>query len=240
MINGTPFAYADSFFAKAIERLNQESGGPIRSEVVSLGGFPAPRAVKHFKKRVLSGKPDIVVLQFGSGDAAVPIQKKIDSLSSSSRKARSSIREDTSHINDDRITWRHVLKWEIKSLVGLLLRMPPVTSQEKYLEAIRQIIAEAKETNTTLIVLSPFVFGSRLSALYAKRYTAALREEIAHEHDIHLLDAYTELSKFPRATMLCHEGFHISRRAHDVVARQLADLITTIRTRKAAAARDIN
>jgi hypothetical protein len=48
---------------------------PVRSLVVSLGGFPAPRAEKYLKRKVLDFKPHFVVIQFASTDAQCPIRK---------------------------------------------------------------------------------------------------------------------------------------------------------------------
>jgi hypothetical protein len=41
----------------------------VDATLVSLHSFPAPRAAKYLKRRVLNLAPDYVVIQFGSSDA---------------------------------------------------------------------------------------------------------------------------------------------------------------------------
>ena len=219
MILGTPFPQEDSFFNQAVAHLKSHGMEDIDAKIVALGGFPAPRAAKHLKPKVLAKNPDILVLQFGSTDAAIPMRKLLGSSQPSGGSIWTAGKTSG---------WLDAANWRLKSLVSTLLLSPPLTAKEEYIAAIKQMVAEAKAAGAISIIISPFVFGSSRSNRNARRYTAELRKETAHETRIHLLDAHAELSLYPRAKVLCQDGFHLSRFGHEVIGRKLAALISAV------------
>ena len=82
---------------------------------VSLGGFPAPRAVKYLKSRVLSLNPLYVVLQFGATDAQCPMRAASHRFNS----AHSEPSVDRSYQGQP-VTALSSLRWEMASLLGYL------------------------------------------------------------------------------------------------------------------------
>src|SRR6516225_1232383 len=75
MITGYPhqsgglFEVACSFIEDTLQR-------SVRSNIISLGGFPAPRAAKYLRHKVFKFKPNYVVIQFGATDAKCSIRSR--------------------------------------------------------------------------------------------------------------------------------------------------------------------
>jgi hypothetical protein len=71
MISGYPHD-AGGMLEVACASVEKQLSRPVRSIVLSLGGFPAPRAAKYLKRKVLGFNPHFVVIQFASTDAPIP------------------------------------------------------------------------------------------------------------------------------------------------------------------------
>lgn len=211
MIEGTPFAPEYSFLNIAISHLKQTQLRDIQTSVVSLPSFGAPRAKKHIRHKLLTAQPDIIVIQFGSTDAAVPIRKHLGRIGGKATK-----NTDTS------ITLMDVFKWRLKTAISTLLRLRPVTSEADYIRAMTGMVARSLSMQVTPIVLSPFPFGSGRSDHFSRAYSDRLKSEIQAIEGAYFVDAYAELSKYPKSKTLCQDGFHISKFSHELIGNRLA------------------
>src|SRR5262249_34431836 len=142
------------------ELIKKRLSRPVLSRIVSLGGFPTPRAEKYLKKKVLNFDPDYVVVQFSSTDAQCPIWRK--------NRAAPTSGPGTPENNSNRPSYHaqastvlSPLRWEIASLIGYFLKLDPITPLASYIPAIERIAEGCKAAGATPIVLSPFMYGSR-------------------------------------------------------------------------------
>jgi lysophospholipase L1-like esterase len=214
MISGYPHQSGGLFKAAcgAVEDLLER---PVQSKIVSLGGFPAPRAANYLKRKLFSFDPDYIVIQFGATDAKCPIRPRNHS---SDVRAKS--------VNDNhQATALSFLRWEIASVLGFILRPQPVTALSGYVAAIKTMVDDCISTRITPIVLSPFVFGSRYATRNAVLYADALRE-LQSDNGKHIfVDCNRLLTKFPRAMVLLKDGFHLSVAAHTLIGQAIGEVI---------------
>src|ERR1700680_1034191 len=73
MITGYPHKGA-GMFEVACGLVEKRLARPVLSIIVSLGGFPAPRAEKYLKRKVFNFNPKCIVIQFGATDAQCSIR----------------------------------------------------------------------------------------------------------------------------------------------------------------------
>src|SRR5579872_6260303 len=73
MITGYPHE-GGGLFETACGLVEKRLSRPVQSTVVSLGGFPAPRAAKYLRKKLFNFNPQYVVIQLGATDAQCPIR----------------------------------------------------------------------------------------------------------------------------------------------------------------------
>ena len=222
MIQGTPFAREESFFERAIAKVKLGCEGPVETEIVALGGFTAPRVVRYLNDKVLAKKPAIVVLQFGATDTAIPLRKRLGSLSGTS------LSKASTQISGDPANGFNRLRWCVNGWVSELLSLQPVTEKRLYLDSIHSMVAQAQSAGARIVVISPFVSGYCRSNRYAKDYTRALQRELPSDAGVHLLDAHTELSQHPKRKVLCRDGFHLSQLGHELIASRLAPLLQAL------------
>lgn len=220
MIAGYPLPAESGFMHQAVQHLQR--GGQIKPafEIVAMGGFPAHRARKHFPKKVLSQKPDVVVIQFGSTDASAPLRNA--TLLRQPPKSGPQTREK---ISPQPPTSGDVLKWHLRSLASEVLRAPPLAPLEDYLSAVTGMVKEARAAGCRVVVLSPFVMGGGRSDRFARRYTRALAARLKQIPGTHFLDAHSLLARWPRKQILLRDGFHLSREGHEILGAALAEAI---------------
>jgi len=165
MIGGFPHRPEDSFFYKAIERLQKQSVHKVITSQFTFGGFPVTRVPKHLKPRCLDFHPQIVVLQFGTSDLIVPLRQH-------HHHGSTPVHRNVSTANPV-LTDR--LRWQVQSFVGNALGLAPVTMPEVYLQTMEQIIRALAEQNIIPVVLSPFVFGGQRSDRIARDCAVKLK-----------------------------------------------------------------
>jgi lysophospholipase L1-like esterase len=214
MIAGYPYEN-EGFFEVACGIVEKSLSRSVKSQIVSLGGFPAPRAAKHLEPRVFKFNPDYVVIQFGATDAQCPIRAK-------NRPAGSKSKSIVGYHVPTALT---AARWEMASLIGFLRKAAPITPLSLYIKAIERMADDCISAGIRPIVLSPFVFGSRYSTKNAILYTKALHELHLSEQDFILIDCIQLMSKFPRSMMLLHDGFHISGAAHKLIGEAIGTAI---------------
>jgi hypothetical protein len=137
MITGYPHEGA-GMFEVACGLVENRLSRPVQSAIVSLGGFPAPRAANHLKSKVFDFNPNYVVLQFGPTDAQCPIRTRNRTTAASS--GRSTDRGLKSSSDDPGVSYHSQpatplspLRWELISLIGYLRKIDPITPLSSYI-----------------------------------------------------------------------------------------------------------
>lgn len=220
MIAGYPFSLEAGFLHQAVQSLHQTGEFKVAYEVVAMGGFPVQRAQKHLAKKVLSHRPDIVVLQFGSTDASAPLRNNFIS-----RRNLHNGSHPPEKISASPPTEQDVWKWKLRSLASSLMRVPPLTPLELYLDTMLGMVEECHAAGSRVVVVSPFIMGGGHSDRFACRYAQALKNRLLKFSQVQFLDAYALLSPWPRRQMLLRDGFHLSAEAHHKVGAALAGMI---------------
>jgi hypothetical protein len=228
MISGYPhqdgglFEVACGFVEKSLLR-------PPQASFLSLGGFPAPRAVRYLKSRVLSLNPLYVVLQFGATDAQCPMR----AASRRTNPAQSESSVDRSYQGQP-VTALSSLRWEIASLLGYLRKTEPITPLTSYIAAIEHMVDDCRSAGATPIVLSPFIYGSRYTMRRASSYSGALQEMYADARDVIFVNCVRLLASYPKRLILQHDGFHLSALAHTLVGEAVGRaIVDDIRSKNA-------
>ena len=71
------------------------------------------------------------------------------------------------------------------------------------------------------IVFTPFVFDNFLSDAWARCYSSDLVADFAGRADVCVIDGWKLLAQYPRHKILLHDGLHLSRWGHEVLAQHL-------------------
>jgi lysophospholipase L1-like esterase len=237
MISGYP--HERGMVAIACELIEKELASPVTSLVVSLGGFPAPRAQKYLSNKVLDCKPDYVVFQFGSTDAQCPIRKRnrpgAHVAGVDRPRALQPIRDDSYHRKPT--TAFSLMRWELISLLGFIGRLAPITPLASHIATIEQMMLQCRSAGAVPVVLSPFVYGSRYTMRNAIRYAKALRDLHDTIPDSISIDCIDLLTNVSRSRILMHDGFHLSEYGHQLIGQAIANsIIGHVRWKNKAAA----
>ena len=236
MIGGYPHD-AGGMLDVACASIEKRLSRPVRSMVVSLGGFPAPRAEKHLKRKVLDFNPHYVVIQFASTDAQCPVRKSSRPKSTNDGPTGlskpSSSWDSSYHLRTATVV--SSLRWKLASLIGWVQGLDPITPLPLHLAAIERMIGECKEAGATPIVLSPFVYGSRYTTRSAANYTNSL-DDLARARGFRFVDCMQELSSRAKREILQHDGFHLSRIGQRIIGQAIANSIVVAAANSDAAA----
>jgi hypothetical protein len=219
MIAGYPHEGA-GMFEVACGLVEKRLSQPVLSTILSLGGFPAPRAEKYLKKKVFDFNPQYIVIQFGATDAQCPIRP-------SSRPADrpSELNADGSSYHSQPATALSPLRWQIAALIGRLRKIEPITPLSSYITAIEHMVDDCGSVCITPVVLSPFVYGSRYTMRKAIPYIDSLHELHSRAKGMILVDCASLLAKFPKSMILQHDGFHLSRVGQNLVGEAIRQAI---------------
>jgi len=239
MIAGYPLPAETGFLHQAVQYLRQAGKLEVEFEIETMGGFPVERARKHFSKKVLVHRPDVVVLQFGSIDASARLRRGFG--------VRWFFRKDAGmrHLFTRGVGGREevspqppapldLFKWQFRNLGSEILRVAPMTPLENYLAAILNMVDECRRAGSAVVVLSPFVMGGGRGNRFARRYARALEQQLCDVSGAYFLDAHSLLSGGPRSEMLLRDGFHLSARAHQKLGVALGQLLAKVAQRDCA------
>jgi len=223
MIAGYPLPAENGFLYLAVEHLRQQTQTEPSLEIQALGGFPATRAPKHFAKRVLVHRPDVVVIQFGSTDASAPLRHGIIL-----RHLLKKTPHDRVKVSPHPPGFADGLKWQLRSLASELLLVPPLTPLEDYVKAKLDLVCQARAAGCQVVLVSPFVMASSRSNRFARNFTAVLQRRLPLDGKTHFLDAHALLSSGQLRDQLLCDGFHLSPLAHRKVGTALGELLVQI------------
>ncbi|MGD0650189.1 MAG: SGNH/GDSL hydrolase family protein [Verrucomicrobiia bacterium] len=108
--------------------------------------------------------------------------------------------------------------WFARGCVGLALRATPISSRAGYGQSISAMVDAIVSFGAYPIVLTPFVMGNFLCDAWARRFSRDVIADCAGRADVCAIDAWSLLNRHPRSKMLLHDGLHLSRRGHEVLA----------------------
>ena len=212
MITGYPHK-GGGLFDVACGLTEKRLSRPVQSTIVSLGGFPAPRAEKYLKKKVFDFNPQYVVIQFGPTDAQCPIRAGNRATDRCSELSADDNYKPSAALSyhGQSATLLSLLRWQIASLIGYLRKIEPITPLSSYIAAIERMVDDCRSMGITPVVLSPFVYGSRYTSRKAIAYVNALHELHSKKQDMIFVDCARLLANSPKFGILLHDGFHLSR-----------------------------
>ena len=228
MISGYPHA-SRGLFEVACRFVEDALRLSVQSNIVSLGGFPAPRAAKYLKRKIFSFNPDYVVIQFGATDASSSIRRTFGD-----GKSNGTPRSAVNHNHP--ATVLSLFRWQMASVLGFILKPQPITALSEYIAATGDMVKDCTSAGITAVVLSPFVFGSRYATRNAILYADALHELHSKNENVLLVDCNGLLRKFPRARILLSDGFHLSALGHELIGEAIGEaIVLDIRARNTSA-----
>lgn len=130
------------------------------------------------------------------------------------------------------MTLRDRVNLFLRACGGLIVGARPFTSRADYRRSIAEVVEAVVATGAYAIVLPPFVFENFLADTWARCYTCDLESDFAGRTDVCVINAWNLLAEYPRSKMLLHDGLHLSRPAHVVLAEPLqARLVEWIQAR---------
>ena len=202
-------------FEVASRLVEKRLSRPVQSTIVSLSGFPAPRAAKYLKPKVFNFHPQYIVLQFGATYVQCTIRARSRptdhrSKLSADDKSKSSAALGIASSPAQPATALSPLRWQIASLIGHFRKIEPLTPLSQYIAAMERMVDDCRSAGITPVVLSPFVNGSRYTTKKAIAYSDALRELHSKAQDTIFVDCTRLLARFPKSTILQRNGFHLS------------------------------
>src|SRR5579872_840437 len=229
MITGYPHQ-GGGFFETACGMVEKRLSWPVQSTVVSLGGFPAPRAEKYLRKRLFDFNPQYVVIQLGATDAQCPIRAGSRPNDNNACKFGANgisigSAPGTTSYHAQPATALSPIRWHVVSLIGSLRRIEPITPLSCYSAAIERMVEDCRSAGIRPVVLSPFVYGSGYTMRKAIAYVTALRELACKTQDMILVDCVRLLADLPKRRILQHDGFHLSRFGQNIVGEAVGNAI---------------
>jgi hypothetical protein len=223
MITGYPHEGA-GMFEVACSLVEERRSRPVQSTIISLSGFPAPRAEKYLKTKVFNFHPQYIVIQFGATDVQCPIRARSRPTDHRSKLKPSAALGVASH-HAQPATALSPLRWQIASVIGHLRKIEPLTPLSLYVAAIERMVDDCRSAGITPVVLSPFVHGSRYTTKKAVAYRDALRELHSKTQDMIFVDCASLLAKFPKSMILQRNGFHLSPVGQNLVGQAVGQAI---------------
>src|SRR5439155_17202609 len=109
----------------------------------------------------------------------------------------------------------------VRSCAGVALGAHPFTSRAAYRQNISKLVEAVVSSGAYPIVFTPFVFYNFLADAWARCFSCDIVADFAGRTDVCVIDSWTLLAQYPRRQMLLHDGLHLSRRAHQVIAEHL-------------------
>jgi lysophospholipase L1-like esterase len=224
MIAGYPLGEENSFFTLLVNRLRNDWKTQIDTEVISLGGFPLNRAKKYFESKVLRTNPDVIIMQFASADVHMQLRThmaKIWLVLKRLDNAKSIITDTNTGLQQFSWNPKKYILYVLKFILCRMLKAEPVnTSIDEIRNYVDEIAKKCIDNNIRLILLSHFVQADMAQNYWAKRYATEI-QNIASRHNILFIDCHQTLSRFKKKYILLSDGFHLSKKGHQVVMQAI-------------------
>ncbi len=227
-VTGYPLPEEAGFVQMAVTGAQAKTDIEIELKIFGFTACPATRAAEQLEEKVLSHRPDIVVLQFGQSDAKVAMKRLWHETFGRTRaSAKSSVL-----VSEKPMTRRDRVNLFLRACGGLIVRAQPTTSRADYRQSMAGVVEAVVATGAYAIVLTPFVFENFLADAWARCYSCDIEADFAGRADVGVINVWNLLAEYPRQKMLLHDGLHLSRPAHEALAESLqARLVERIRSR---------
>jgi hypothetical protein len=216
LIGGHPFPEEDGFFRLAVRDAAAETGVNIRHSITSIPSITAAKAVEMLAEKALSQNPDIVVFQFGQTDARVPTRGLLREVLGPSVVSKQHV-----VVEDRPARLKNRIVWFLRGCAGLALGAHAITSRADYRRSISQLVDGVVLSGAYPIVFTPFIQGCFLPDAWAQCYSRDLVNDLGGRTDVCVIDGWSLLSRHPRNKMLLHNGVHLTRQAHALLAQSL-------------------
>jgi len=227
LIGGHPHREEDGFFRLALRDAEAETGVTIRHSVTSILSITAVKAVELLDEKVLSQDPDVVVFQFGQTDARVPTRRLLREVLGPSVVSKKLL-----VVEDRRARLNNRMAWFLRGVAGLAFGAQPITSRSNYRQSISKMCDAVVSSGAYLIVFTPFIQGCFLPDAWAQCYSRDLIDDLSGRADVCVIDGWSLLAQHPRNQVLLHNGVHLTRQAHALLAQSLkTKLVEWIRAR---------
>lgn len=217
LITGYPMPEEAGFMRIAVAGAQVETGTEIELKLFGRHACPATQAAEHLEEEVLVRRPDIVVLQFGQSDAKVAVTR----LWNETFGRRMHTSGPPRVIFEKPMTRRRRVSLFLRACGGLIVGAKPFTSRTDYRRSIAEVVEAVVAPGAYTIVITPFVFENFLADAWARCYSSDLESDFAGRTDVSVINGWNLLAEYPRAKMLLHDGLHLSRAAHEVLAKSL-------------------
>jgi lysophospholipase L1-like esterase len=228
MVTGYPLPEESGFMRIAVTGAQADTDTDIDLKVFGITSCPATKAAEQLKEKALSHHPDIVVLQFGQSDAKVAMKRLWHETFGGTRASSS----NPPAVTEKLMTRRDRVDLFLRGCGGLIVRAQPVTPRADYRRSIAEVVEAVVATGAYAIVLTPFVFENFLADAWAHCYSYDLESDFAGRADVRVINVWDLLAEHPRGKMLLHDGLHLSRSAHALLAESLqSSLVERIRAR---------
>ncbi len=215
-VTGLPLPEEASFVRMAVTRVQVVTGTEIELKILGIPECPATKAMEQLEEKVLVHRPDVVVLQFGQSDAKVAMRRLWTETFGPTRFS-----SRPPEVFEKPMTSRDRVNLFLRGCGGLIVRAQPSTSRADYRQSIAEVVEAVVATGAYAIVLTPFVFENFLADAWARCYSCDLESDFAGRTDVCVINVWELLAEYPRARMLLHDGLHLSRPAHAVLAESL-------------------
>lgn len=228
MIKGFPHPEGSSFFAHFLRLLDHAENIPVESEIFSFGGFPIERAGK-FVRRVTNYSPHIAILQFGSTNLTVSLNKhflprrfrNISVMGGGDKNAPMSLDGFQS------TKGRQLIELVKFQLCRMMRIQPDYGGTSEYINSMRDICSRLSSASITPIILSPFPHGDRVSDYWSRNYSDALAE-YSEVNRFCFIDACSELRSVPKEKLLLSDKLHLSTLGHRLLGELIFERVRPI------------
>lgn len=231
MIDGMGISNEKSFFSLYIDSLKKNKI-QVKSEIISLGGFPINRVEKYLHLKVLKTKPDIIIIQFGSTDVAINFHKIVnEKIDHFWNKKNTGVKINWIGNTNGNIlkkaNIRDQLRWKIKSSICKIFNVKPLTSKKTYYSSMEKIISILNANDVYPVVLSPFISGNDYSNELSRIYAHEVKS-LAVNHKFMFIDCICIFDKYSKSKVLFNDGLHLSELGHQVVFNEIRKQIPTV------------
>jgi hypothetical protein len=231
MMTGYPVPEEAGFLRLAVARAAAEVDAEIKLSIVSITSCPGAKAGPGLVEKVLPVHPDVVVIQFGPTDVKVAVRRLWREVVGQPRLSKPPVL-----VSEKPPRLRDRVDLFLRGCAGLALGARPLSSRSDYRQSIAKMVELAVSSGAYPIVFTPFVMDNFLSDAWARCYSHDLVDDFAGRADVCVIDSWEALTQYPRRKTLLHDGMHLSRLGHEILAERLKpELVEWIRTRRSSA-----